>query len=336
MSLYVFGWPSDLGGADTKTAHLLQLLANEIPITVVPNAANQLKQRHWTDRLDRWGVAYCSLESLPQKLSGVALSLCNNQFFVGGLYEQAKRRGLKVVWSSEMMWHHPFEVDVIKAGGVDRLLYVSDLQKRALAYESFSDVPTRLTGNYINPEWFPFHRRSGSQNITLGRLSRADAEKYPENFPVFYEALGIQRVRFRAMGWSSQLAHKYRWHRFDSRWDLLPANHEPSHAFLNSLDLFIYILGHTFTESWGRSTVEAMLTGAIPLVPSGHNFPELIDSGTTGFICNDFKCFQSRACQLAEDPGMRKRMSDACHQRAFEMNDADDHRAVWLEALSVS
>ncbi|QDV25412.1 glycosyltransferase family protein [Aureliella helgolandensis] len=335
MNLFFFGWPSEYGGADTKAAHLLQLLAPHLSITVIPNSSLSLQEKCWTDKFDQWGIAYRSLESLPQQLEGTALALCNAHFFTGGIYSIARRRGLRVVWSSEMMWHHRHEVELIQAGAIDRLLYVSEVQRTCLNYESFCNVPTRMVGNYISPQAFPFVPRKVDGSITIGRLSRADLDKYPEDFPVFYEALQIPGAQFRVMAWSPALQEKYRWHHFDERWTLLEPNALAAGDFLQSLDLFIYTLGHHFVESWGRSTLEAMLTGAIPLVPHGHNFDHLIEHGVTGFQCSDFREFQTYAMELADNPMARQQMSHACRERAEQLNDAVTHLEIWLEALDV-
>ena len=335
MDVYLFGWPASYGGADTKAAHLLKLLSGHLNFTVIPNDDRSLGDSYWVPLLSGWGVRCATLESLPERLHGVGLALANHSFFAGRICSAARHRGLKIVWSSEMMWHHAEEVDFIKAGEVDRLLYVSDVQKQTLNYESFCDVPTRMTGNYICPDEFPFAERPQEKGITIGRLSRSDPDKYPEDFPVFYESLELPDCRFRVMAWSETLAEKYRWHRFDSRWELLPPLGEPVPAFLQSLDLFVYPLGHTFTESWGRSTVEAMLTGAIPLVPEGHHFKSLIVHGESGFLCGDFLEYQSRAQELARDPLLRRQMSIACRRQGELLNNAETHRAIWLEALDV-
>jgi glycosyltransferase involved in cell wall biosynthesis len=336
QSLYYFGWPSEYGGADTKAVHLFRLLAGHVEITVVPNFPEQLQQTRWTAFLDELNIRYTSLESLPKRLTGVALALSNDQFFRSGLQREASKRGLPVIWSSEMMWHHEQEMEAIKAGEVSRLLYVSEVQKAALDYESFCAVPTRITGNYIDPVCFPFVERRAEQGITIGRLSRADEEKYPEDFPVFYEALQIPDARFRVMAWSGELSKKYGWHRFDDRWDLLAPEAEPTVHFLHSLDLFVYPLGHKFTETWGRSTVEAMLTGAIPLVPEGHHFGELIVHGETGFLCGDFLEYQEHAQRLARNPAARREMSRACRDHAAsKLCDSQQHREIWREALDV-
>ena len=137
------------------------------------------------------------------------------------------------------------------------------------------------------------------------------------------------------MAWDEKLAHKYRWHRFDARWDLLRAEQESQVAFLHSLDLFVYPLGHRFRESWGRSTVEAMLTGAIPLVPTGHQFEQLIVSGETGYICYDFIEWQECAHRLQRDEPQRRRMARQCREYAeTKLCNRGEHLQVWREALS--
>lgn len=101
--LYVFGWPSFVGGADTKLAHLLVLLHEHCDITVIPNENRHLHNKTRTRFLDKLGVRYDLLECLPAKLSGFALSLSNQCFFTHRIAHRAKERGLTLVWSSEMM-----------------------------------------------------------------------------------------------------------------------------------------------------------------------------------------------------------------------------------------
>src|SRR4029077_13028292 len=121
-------------------------------------------------------------------------------------------------------------------------------------------------------------------------------------------------VKFRVMAWDDKLSHKYRWHKFDHRWDLLKPEKESQVDFLHSLDLFVYPLGHTFRESWGRSTVEAMLTGCVPLVPAGHQFDKLMVHGESGFICQDFGDYRDYAHLLYEDYDLRGRMAAQCRE----------------------
>jgi glycosyltransferase involved in cell wall biosynthesis len=331
-AVYVFGWPSFLGGADTKLAHLVVLLHRDFDLTLIPNDAFRLREKVWTRYLDRYGVRYCLRRDLPRRLQGVALALCNDRFFTDGYIHQARAKGLKVIWSSEMMWHHEGELEAVKQGLIDKVLYVSELQKSFLG-KGYGKLASAITGNYVAPGCFPFCERR-HKTFTIGRLSREDPAKYPEDFPVFYEALGLPETRFRVMAWSPELAHKYRWHHFDQRWDLLAPEAETQVKFLHSLDLFVYPLGHTFWESWGRSTVEAMLTGAIPLAPPGHHLDHLIVHGESGFICHDFLEYQEHAQRLCLDYPWRRRLAAQCRAQAENVIcNREEHLRLWREAL---
>ncbi len=331
--IYFFNWPSHVGGADTKLVHLLLLLHKHCSITVVPNHESRLREREWAKFLDRLGIRAAVLGRLPQTLEGFAISLSNGRFFTDRIAHRAKERGLKIIWSSEMMWHHPAELEAVRAGVVDHVLYVSEFQKAALA-PGYGSLPWSITGNYIDPREFPYIERRHA-SFTIGRLSRAAWEKYPENFPVFYESLALPDTGFRVMAWSDELARKYRWHRWDERWELLGEHEETQLKFLHSLDLFVYPLGHTFRESWGRSTVEAMLTGCVPLVPRGHQFESLIEHGESGFLCGEFAEWQEHALRLRLDCPYRQRIARQTHEHAAqELCDAEAHRKVWLDMLA--
>jgi hypothetical protein len=330
--VFIFGWPSWVGGADTKLHHLLLLLHEHCDITVIPNEARHLQPGYWTNLLDRLGVGYCLMDQLPARLEGCALSLCNDSFFSERIAHRAKAKGLKVIWSGEMMWPHKDELEAVRDGVIDKVLYVSELQRAALA-SGHGSIPWQITGNYIDPACFPFQERR-HQTFTIGRLSRAAPEKYPEDFPVFYERLQLPDTRFRVMAWNRALDNQYRWHRFDQRWDLLPTAAEDTVTFLHSLDLFVYPLGHRFTESWGRSTVEAMLTGCVPLVPTGHHLEHLMVQGETGYVCADYLDWKSCAQHLYFDCDRRRRMARQAREHAeHKLCNREEHLRVWLGAL---
>jgi glycosyltransferase involved in cell wall biosynthesis len=333
QNVYIFGWPSFVGGADTKLAHLVSLLHAEFVLTVVPNDARFLVGEFWPAYLKERGVHSCTMEDLPKRLEGIGLAMSNDCFFTDGIAKRAKEKGLQIVWSSEMMWHHAGELDAVAEGVIDKMLYTSELQKSVLG-KGYGSLPSHVTGNYIDATYFPFSERL-NETFAIGRLSRPAAEKYPEDFPVFYERLDLPETRFRVMAWDEKLAWKYRWHNFDSRWDLLPAEAESQVQFLQSLDLFVYPLGHRFIESWGRSTVEAMLSGAIPLVPCGHHLDHLVVDGVTGFICADFTDFKARCHELYWEPEKRQRMRRAGRRHAeHSLCNREEHISIWREVFA--
>jgi glycosyltransferase involved in cell wall biosynthesis len=309
---------------------LIRVLSGHCQLTVVPNVAAQLNDARWRSECERWGARCCLFDQLHGRLSGTGLALCNGRFFPDRIAHRAKERGLRILWSGEMMWHHPGEVEAVREGVVDEVLYVSPLQRMALA-AGHAGVPWTITGNYVDPAQFPF-RRPVSGPFTIGRLSRPDPDKYPEDFPVFYEALGLDDCCYRVMAWDEALAAKYSWHRFGPGWERLGPAQEPAADFLSSLDLLVYPLGHRVVESWGRAVVEAMLTGCIPLVPAGHHFEQLIIDGETGFVCRDFLDYQEHAQALRANPRRRQDMARAAREHSVAAHcSIEAHRRMWLE-----
>lgn len=370
--LYFFNWPSDVGGADTKLVHLLPLLAQWSEITLVPNDAARMEDSRWREWVAAHGLRTALRDELPDRLEGWAVSLCNEAFFSKGIAFDMRRRGLKVAWSSEMMWHFPAEVGAVMFGWVDVVMYVSAVQRAKLepgyrhalaaggglaeaeplndpaaAWGELHSTATNrrlrwvMTGNYIDPSRFPFHERGhDGRPFTIGRLSRPDPDKYPDDFPQTYERLGLRDpCRFRVMGWSDALSNRWANHRFDERWELVPTAGEPTVEFLNSIDVLVYDVSPRFTESWGRAVVEAMLTGAVPLVPGGggHHLENLVPHGHGGFHCSSAADYRLHARRLQDDPELLQRMSRAARAWAVtRLCQAETHHALWRRVFELA
>lgn len=330
--LYLFGIPGKVGGAATKIAHLIRLLNQDLKIVVVLPQASFAKDREVRSLTQPLEVPCVVLRDLPKQLQGVGLAICEQHFFAAGTAREAKARGLKVVWSNEMMWPFKGEAEAVKEGLIDRVLFVSEFQAKAFE-EIYRGVPSFLTGNYIDPDDYAWRERRNPV-FTLRRLSRPDPMKYPLDFPVFYEEFGLPDVRYRVMAWSPEVQKQYRWHRFGPEWELLPANREPALKFLYSLDAFVYPLGHRIQESWGRAVVEAMLTGAVPVVPDGHQFHKLLAHGESGFISRAYREWKAAVRELYENYPLRLKLSRQAAQHAREkLCNPEAHRQRWIEAL---
>ncbi len=332
-SLYIVGIPGWMGGASTKIVHLLGLLRGDFNITVVAPDIWVCKDKKIRQLVESCGAACVLRKELPKTLDGVALGICDGEFFTSGRARELKARGLRVVWSNEMMWAFKGEAEAAKEGLIDRVLFASEFQAKAFE-ERYQGVPSIITGNYIDPDDYSWRERNNPV-FTLGRLSRPDLVKYPLDFPVFYEEMGLKEVRYRAMAWSPELQKQYRWHRFGPEWELLAANSQSALKFLYSLDVFLYPLGHRVKESWGRAVVEGMLTGAVPVVPTGHQFHKLMVHGESGFICKEFQEFKAVVRELYENYPLRMKISrqGAAYAREHLFN-PEEHRKKWIEALT--
>jgi glycosyltransferase involved in cell wall biosynthesis len=137
------------------------------------------------------------------------------------------------------------------------------------------------------------------------------------------------------MAWNEQLENRWSRHSFDERWELLTASPDPA-GFLQSLDLFVYEPGPNCRESWGRVVVEAMLTGAIPLVPrgGGHHLENLIAHGKSGFVCRHRDDFARYARYLQDCTSARLRISRQGRARAMRhLCNRRSHLKVWSEVF---
>lgn len=361
QSLYFFGWPDHVGGATTKLAHLLPLLATAYKVSIIPDSEDCFSDQPWLTWMESIGVRAVRLRDLPQKLEGWAIALCHAGFLADGNAAEAKRRGLWIAWSSEMMWTYRAEKQALLAGVPDVVLYVSQVQREVLEPEYrelwrgdrqpltltneesgfIAGLPGRrplrwvMTGNYINPRCYPWVDRSRERrfaDVVVGRLSRPDPIKFPDNFPMLYEALGQDAIRFRVMAWDEKVAGRWPEHHFDQRWEFLEVMQESTHVFLQSLDIFAYGLSPRFKESWGRSTVEAMLCGAVPLVPKGdgHHLDQLVPHGIGGFTFSSDEEFIEYGRLLMRDADLRLRMSQAAREWAVtKLCARDEHLAQW-------
>jgi len=134
------------------------------------------------------------------------------------------------------------------------------------------------------------------------------------------------------MGWSDKLTERWSEYEFDKRWDLVPPAAEPTAAFLQSLDVLVYDVSPRFKESWGRSVVEAMLSGVVPLIPRSreHHLANLLEDGVSGFLCSTPGDYREQVCRLQNDPVLLKKMSAAARAHALRCHCcADAHRELW-------
>ena len=71
-------------------------------------------------------------------------------------------------------------------------------------------------------------------------------------------------------------------------------------------------------EHFGISTVEAMSTGAVPVVFAGGGQLEIVEDGISGFHFRTIDELVDRTRRLIDDPGLLARMGDAAASRASE------------------
>lgn len=324
--------PGNVGGAATKIRDLIHLLESFVDIRIILPNKLYLKNKELLRQLNRLPCSFTLIDDLKKSPKAICLSVCETAFFKSGHATKLKDLGYKIIFSNEMMWPFVGEQDACKNGVIDKVLYVSKFQREAFA-EVNSGTEFSYTSNYIHADLFPFVERS-HWPLAIGRISRADPEKYSENFPAFYESICSFDANFRIMGWDAKCAAKFNWFNFGTRWELLNANAKPVAEFLAQIDFFVYTTDRKLRESWGRAIVEAMLTGCIPLVPTGHAFDEFIISGETGYICFDAIEFRSILSMLYRNAVLKNTISRRAAEVAKHIIcDPSKHKEIWMNAL---
>ena len=84
-------------------------------------------------------------------------------------------------------------------------------------------------------------------------------------------------------------------------------------------------------EHFGISTVEAMAAGCVPVVINKGGQKEIVTHGETGFLWDTIEQLKAYTQQLAGDPDLWRRMSDAARRRAQRFS-----RGRFVERLSAA
>ena len=84
-------------------------------------------------------------------------------------------------------------------------------------------------------------------------------------------------------------------------------------------------------EHFGISTVEAMAAGSVPVVINKGGQREIVEHGRTGFLWNTLDEMKRYTRQLAENPDLWARMSDAARRRAQAFS-----RETFIERMSAA
>jgi glycosyltransferase involved in cell wall biosynthesis len=73
-------------------------------------------------------------------------------------------------------------------------------------------------------------------------------------------------------------------------------------------------------EHFGIATVEAMQLGCVPIVPAGGGQPEIVEHGTSGFVCESFDALGRYTVELASQGPRVGVMSQAAIKRGNAFN----------------
>jgi glycosyltransferase involved in cell wall biosynthesis len=317
--VFVIGYPSDIGGANTELWHTVKLWRRfGLPVTLVPTwQADPL----WKARLDSIGCRTVvsnpdDLENVPGLAGGVVVSLCNTKFLA--VADRIRRLGCRVVWLGCMNWLFPAErLHCTRHGCFDRHVFQSRYQRDQLVPQlrrfGFDDGQARVIRGPLDADEFPFAPRAHTpgEPLVIGRISRPAREKFARNLWQIYGRTP-HPVYARLLGWGpdieARLGRPPQWA------ECLPSCAEPVAGFLGQLHAMVHA-GGAAVENWPRVGLEAMAAGVPLVVDASGGWTEMIEHGHTGYLCRTEDEFAHCTARLACDEEHRLAIARAAREK---------------------
>jgi len=309
LSVFVAGYPGDVGGANTECWHTVRLWRRYgVEVTLLPNGK---PSRPWAARLEAIGCRTVptrpdDLPDVPGLRGGTVVAFCNAHFLRhAGRFRDL---GCRIVWVNCMTWlfrderrHYrrrgPFDAYVFQSR-----YQQSRLQPRLARLGVRPDQCHRIRGAFCCDE-FPFRprRHEPGQRFVVGRISRAAPDKYASNTWTIYRAID-HPVTARLMAWDRRVEKKLG--RPPDWAECLPARAETPQQFFGTLHGMVQVGGGA-AENWPRSGLEAMACGVPVVAPNRWGWREMIDHGRTGFLADSDDELARHATRLARDETLR-------------------------------
>jgi glycosyltransferase involved in cell wall biosynthesis len=318
--VFVCGYPSHLGGANTELWHLVKLWRRfGLDVTLIPTWT---ADPAWQARLDaigcrtievmpksdehHVGIINHALWDIPDLPGGIVVSLCNTKFLT--VADQFRELGCKIVWLGCMNWLFPVErLHYNKYGCFDRHVFQSRYQRDQLVPQlrrhGLSDDRAAVIRGAFDCEEFPFQPLEHKQGeiFTIGRMSRAAADKFS---PKTWEILARvpHPIHARVLGWSPEVCARLGpppvWA------ECLPAGGQTPREFLGALAALVQTGGQAI-ENWPRVGLEAMSAGVPVVCENSGGWREMIRHGETGYLCDSPDQFAYYTARLAYDESHR-------------------------------
>ena len=336
--IWVGGFPSSYGGADTELDHLVDLwLAQGVGVHLVPNGAPDIV--HLEGALRRG----CQVHEYHPGIFAdrIVISFCNGEFLARLPEIAATGRPACTIWVNCMTWNFPDELSAHAAGLIDRFAFHSDYQRTmvAPALEALRPVrelegyrPYFNVANAMQELSFAWRDPAEMGYFGLGRISRDDAYKFPgDMWQTFAQVVSPLPTKTFVLGFGENAASKCgatppcNW----LDWMTWTPGATTPRDFYRRIHVLIHRTGGS-RENWPRAIIEAMASGVAVIAENDWALPEMIEDGVTGFLCDSSAEMSFRASQLAFDEPRRRDMVHAAHARFLDRHaNAERSFAPW-------
>jgi len=334
--LFVAGFPSRYGGADTELDHLIDLLRSRgVAVHLVPmfGADERMKR----DVLARGCFVHAYSDDVFR--DRVVVSFCNGNFLEKLPAIHAGGRPREVIWFNCMTYPFAAELRAHADGLISRFGFISRYQEALLrpALERVRPVRAIRYRPYFNTRRVAWRYRDWNGEYRVGRISRDDAAKFaPDTWRIFERVLVPQLLRKKTyiLGYGPHAASRIGPAPRGLDWRTWAGNEIDAATFFRTVDTMVHKTGGS-RESYCRVLVEAYAHGVVPIVERDYAFPELVAHGETGFMADDSDEMSYYASWLSFHPREHRRMAeDARRHLEVALVDESACWAGWAELFS--
>jgi hypothetical protein len=272
------------------------------------------------------------------------VSYCNGAFLerLPAIAEAGRPRC--VIWVNCMTWAFPHEIECHRLGLIDLFAFQSNYQRLWLLPELRAVRPVAELEGYRPffsvQRWSPRGWRtsppSRSGYYGIGRVSRDDGAKYPADLWATFSRVRAPRgVKSFVLGWGPNARRKcgLPGEHPELDWLVWAPSAVPAQQFFAKIHTLIHQTGGS-RENWPRAAFEAWASGTAVLAECDYAWPELIDDGVTGLLCNSSAEFAHYATELAFDEARRRRITEAARRQLLgEHCDPQRSFVAWATVL---
>lgn len=325
--IWVYGFPSTYGGADTELDHLIDLWRrHDVAVTLVTSGPPDGTMLRTV--LDRG----CRVRGYRPGIfkDRVVLSLCNGEFLRRLPEIHAAGKPAVTCWANCMTWTFPDEIEAHRQGLIDLHLFQSRYQEGMLRPALEAVRPVQSLEGYrpwFNPGRLSFQPSPVTDLFAMGRISRDDAAKFPADlWRTFAKVSSPVPTKAMVLGYGPNAAAKCGSAPGWLDWQTWQPGAIPAANLYRRLHCLIHRTGGS-RENWPRTVIEAMASGVPVIAERDYGLPEMLQDGVTGFLCGSSDEMSFRASELAYNEAGRLAMAEAAH-RAFLDQHANEARSM--------
>jgi glycosyltransferase involved in cell wall biosynthesis len=308
----VIGHPSFVGGADTELDHQIRCWAamgkkvhichtgeldrNCLSLGLEARGCVYHKQRDWA-----------SLEGLD------CISFCNGEFLKE--LPEIKKHARSTTFVNCMTFNFDDEVEMQHRGLIDFHLYQTEhaFERVSKKLKDGGEYRPLMFKPYFHAEDFPFNDKRPGDSFRFGRISRADPGKFHQSQLWVYETMTAPVPKAGLiMGWSEEVQKKIG-KGAESYIATVSPGWIPASEFYRFCDAVI-MSTDTF-ENLPRVGFEAMASGSVLVVDNRGGWACQVDSGKTGWLCENERDFVYKSSRLAHEVGERETFRFAAREK---------------------